>query len=204
MYRLIPPTVRLDDNFIKEFIKKNVEKEEMQMAHLIKEWWFDPDSFKVIGDKIYHVPKLKKSPMLVSIMLCHLYGEKNSSKFKLGWVPLIHQVLAGNIFNWAHILSANLKQEVQKSQEAPPGYYPGFFMSSYLVDAICVVTPFPLLAWSWSPSEEAIHLYCSKMWEINCKNYFYDICNFFMIPLHFLLKNLPAPRFSQEAMDAIK
>jgi hypothetical protein len=77
-------------------------------------------------------------------------------------------------------------------------------MSSYLVDVICAVTPFHLLAWSWSPSEEPIHLYCSKMWEINCKNHFYDICNFFMIPLHLLLKNLPAPRFSQEAMNAIK
>jgi len=69
------------------------------MAHLIKEWWFDPDSFKVVGDKIIHVPKLNKAPMLVSIMLCCLYGEKNPSKFKLDWVPLIHQVLAGKIFN---------------------------------------------------------------------------------------------------------
>jgi hypothetical protein len=99
-------------------------------------------------------------------MLCHLYGEKYSFKFKLSWVPLIHQVLTGNIFNWAHILSANVKQEVQKSQEAPPGYCPGFFMYAYLVDVVCAVTPFPLLAWRWSPSEVAIHLYCSKMWEI--------------------------------------
>jgi len=72
MYRLSPPIVKLDEIFIKEFIKEKVEKEEMQMTHLIKEWWFNPDSFKVIGDKIYHVTKLKKSPMLVVIMICHL------------------------------------------------------------------------------------------------------------------------------------
>jgi hypothetical protein len=118
MYKLSQPTINLDDNFINKFIKEKFKKEEMQMAQLIREWWFDPDSFKVIGDKMYHVTRLKKSPMLVSIILCRLYGEKNPSRFKLGWVPLIHQVLAGNIFNWAHILSANLKQEVQKCQES--------------------------------------------------------------------------------------
>jgi hypothetical protein len=62
MYKLIPPTVRLDDNFIKDFIKKNVEKEELQMVDLIKEWWYDPNSFKIIGDKIYPVPRLKNPP----------------------------------------------------------------------------------------------------------------------------------------------
>jgi hypothetical protein len=37
IYKLIPPIFRLDVNFIKEFIKKNVEKEEVQMDKLIKE-----------------------------------------------------------------------------------------------------------------------------------------------------------------------
>jgi hypothetical protein len=164
MYKLSPPIVRLDDNFIKEFIKKNVKEEEVQIPDLIKEWWYDPNSFKIMGDKMYLVPRLKKSPMLVAIMLCHLYGEKNSTKFKLSWVPLIHQVLTRKVFNWSHILSANIKQEVQKVSGSPSRIYClGFFMSSYLVDVVCVVTPFPLLGWSWSPSKEAVHLCCSKM-----------------------------------------
>jgi hypothetical protein len=79
-------------------------------------------------------------------MLCHLYGEKDNSKFKLSWVPLIHQVLKEGVFNWAHILSANIKQEVQKYQEAPPRYCFGLFMSGYLTDVVCEVTHFPLLA----------------------------------------------------------
>jgi hypothetical protein len=48
--------------------------------------------------------------MLVAIMLCRLYGEKDASKFKLGWVPIIHQVTKEEVFNWEHILSANIKQ----------------------------------------------------------------------------------------------
>jgi hypothetical protein len=90
MYKLGPPKVCLDDNFIKSFIEKEVEKEEMQMGDLIREWWHDSNSFKIIADKIYPIPRLKKPPMLVAIMLCHLYGENDSFKFKLGWVPLIH------------------------------------------------------------------------------------------------------------------
>jgi hypothetical protein len=68
------------------------------MVDLIREWWYDPNSFKVIGDKVYPIPRLNKSPMLVAIMLCLLYGEKDSSKFKLSWVPLIHQVLTEEYF----------------------------------------------------------------------------------------------------------
>jgi len=37
IYNLIPPIFTLDVNFIKEFIKKNVEKEEVKMDKFIKE-----------------------------------------------------------------------------------------------------------------------------------------------------------------------
>jgi hypothetical protein len=124
------------------------------MGDLIRDWWHDPSAFKIISDKIYPIQRLKKPPMLVSIMLCRLYGEKDSLKFKLGWVPLIHHILKGKIFNWAHILSANIQQEVKKSQEAPLRIFPRFFMSGYLIDAVCAVTPFPLLSWNWSLSQD--------------------------------------------------
>jgi hypothetical protein len=38
MYKLTPCTVKLDENFMKKFIKEKVEKGEMQMEHLIKQW----------------------------------------------------------------------------------------------------------------------------------------------------------------------
>jgi hypothetical protein len=62
----------------------------MKMGDLIREWWHDSNPFKLLSEKIYPFPILKKPPMLVAIMLCHIYGEKYSSNFKLGWVPLIH------------------------------------------------------------------------------------------------------------------
>jgi hypothetical protein len=102
MYNLDIPTFCLDDNFIKNFIQKVVEKEELQMVDLIREWWNDHNSFKIIGDKIYPIPRLKKPPMLVSIMLCRLYGEKDSFKFKLGWFPFISRwkSVATHLFRW--------------------------------------------------------------------------------------------------------
>jgi hypothetical protein len=77
-------------------------------------------------------------------------------------------------------------------------------MSGYLIDVVCVVTPFPLLSWNWSPSQDPIHMHCSKLWEVNCKDHFYEVCNHFMIPLYMDLKNQPTPRFTQEAMNTIK
>jgi hypothetical protein len=60
------------------------------------------------------------------------------SRFKLEWVPLIHQVInKGTIFNWAVILSNNLKKQVEKIITTPPGFIPQFFMSGYLLDAVC-------------------------------------------------------------------
>jgi hypothetical protein len=77
-------------------------------------------------------------------------------------------------------------------------------MSGYLIDAVCAKTPFPMMCWNWSISHDPIHVYCSKLWAINFKNYFYEICDNFMSPLYILLKNQTTPRFTQEAMDAIK
>jgi len=83
MYKLIPPTVCLDDNFMKNFIEKEVVGEEMQMVDLIREWWDDSNALKIIVNKIYSIPILKRPPMLVATILFRLYGEKYYFKFKL-------------------------------------------------------------------------------------------------------------------------
>jgi hypothetical protein len=109
MNKIHVPIVYLDDIYIKKFIQKEVDGEYIQTEDLIRNWWHDPNSFKVIGDKIYHVPRLRNPSKMTDIILCCLYGEKDNSEFKLSWVNLIHQVLKEGVFNWAHILSANIK-----------------------------------------------------------------------------------------------
>jgi hypothetical protein len=58
-------------------------------------------------------------------------------------------------------------------------------MSAYIMDAICFMTPFPLMNWSWNITcPEPIHEYHSELWEENAKNSFYEICHFVVIPMH--------------------
>jgi hypothetical protein len=109
--------------------------------------------------------------MMVAIMLCRLYGKKDTSKFKSGWVPLIHCVLKEKVFNWAYILSANIKQEVQKSQEAPPRYCPGFFMFGYLTNVVYAITPFSLLAWNDLPLKKQFSFTILKYGQSIVKKY---------------------------------
>jgi hypothetical protein len=47
---------------LKVSFRRKLRGEEMQMDDLIREWWHDPNSFKIIGDQTYHVPRLKKPP----------------------------------------------------------------------------------------------------------------------------------------------
>jgi hypothetical protein len=56
-------------------------------------------------------------------------------------------------------------------------------MSAYIMDVVCYMTPFPLMSWSWNPAcEEPIHVYHSKLWEENVKDFFYEICHYVVIP----------------------
>jgi hypothetical protein len=48
MYKLKSKEVSLDEIFLEEFEAKEVNGENIQMDDLIREWWYDPPSFKLI------------------------------------------------------------------------------------------------------------------------------------------------------------
>jgi hypothetical protein len=53
------------------------------------------------------------------------------------------------------------------------------------MDAICSMTPFPLMRWSWTPAEdEPIHVYHAKLWENKAEHFAYEFFNWVMVPLH--------------------
>jgi hypothetical protein len=65
------------------------------------------------------------------------------------------------------------------------------------MDAVCFLTPFPLMSWSWTPSEaEPIHIYHSKLWEEKASDFVYEIFNWVMVPLHVTIFGHPPPRIS--------
>ena len=70
-------------------------------------------------------------------------------------------------------------------------------MSTYIMDAICFKTSFPLMNWSWTPIvTEPIHIYHSKLWEENAKDCSYEICHNVVIPIHEAIYGHPPSRIS--------
>jgi hypothetical protein len=120
------------------------------------------------------------------MMLCKLFGKKNPCHFPAEWVPFLEEVLEGYSFNWSKILSDNIDKEVSDYKSARSQGQPvAFYMSAYIMDAICFMTPFPLMNWGWNITYlEPIQEYHSELWEENEKKSFYKICHFVVIPMH--------------------
>jgi hypothetical protein len=142
----------------------------------------------------------------VAMMLCRLFERKDPCHFHADWTTFLEEVSEGCSFNWHKILSDNLTKEVAKYKEAKSKGKPvSFYMSSYIMDAICFMTPFPLMNWSWNVScLEPVHKYHSALWEENAKDLFYDVCHYVIIPLHKIFFGCEPPRISDAIIENLK
>ena len=78
-------------------------------------------------------------------------------------------------------------------------------MSAYIMDAICYVTHFPLMNWSWNITcPKPIHEYHSALWEENAKDTFYEIFHFIIIPMHKMFYGCEPPHISKLVSENIK
>ena len=97
-------------------------------------------------------------------MFCRLYGSTKCSLFKAKWVLVAHHILlTGDSFNWAHVLSLNLRDEIEKNQKTSTNQKPTFYMSGFVMDAFCATSPFPDLNWNWNKNCASVHIYFSDM-----------------------------------------
>jgi hypothetical protein len=103
----------------------------------------------------------------VAMMLCRIFGNKSPTHFPAEWVPLLHEAPKGYTVNWNKILLDNLAKDIIEYQTVRSSGRPvAFYMSTYIMDAICFATPFLLMNWSWNPTcIEPIDEYHSKLWE---------------------------------------
>jgi hypothetical protein len=70
-------------------------------------------------------------------------------------------------------------------------------MSAYIMDAVCSMTPFPLMSWAWNPvQEKPVHEYHDKLWENKADKFIYEIFNWVMVPLHITIFGRSPPRIS--------
>jgi hypothetical protein len=95
----------------------------------------------------------------VAMLLCRVFGKKKPCHFPPEWVPFLEEASEGYSFNWDKILSDNIAKEILDYRAARAQGQPvAFYMSVYLMDAICFMTPFPMMNWSWNITcPESIH-----------------------------------------------
>jgi hypothetical protein len=95
-------------------------------------------------------------------------------------------------------LSDSLASEITEYQiKKAKGQSNSFFMSSSIMDATCFMTPFLLMGWRWTPDNvEPIHIYHSKLWEDKVKDFFHEICNWVVVPIHIAIFGHPPPIIS--------
>jgi hypothetical protein len=115
--------------------------------------------------------------MYVAMMVSRLYGKEDTAHFFLPLVPLIHTVAEGFTFDWANFLCDSLASRITEYREQKvSGKASSFFMSAYIMNVVCFLTPFPLMSWSWTQTnEQPIHEYHSKLWEDKAKEFFCEI-----------------------------
>jgi hypothetical protein len=90
---------------------------------------------------------------------------------------------------------ANRVTEYREQKES--GKASSFFMSAYIMDAICSMTPLPLMGWGWTPVEDkTIHVYHEKLWENKAEKFTYEIFNWVMVPLHIAIFGHLPPHIS--------
>jgi len=176
-----------------EFEKQECIQYDKSYPYMIKSWWGYREKFRANAHGVYATTSLYTHMIYVAMILCRLFGRKSPTHFPVEWVLIMHEVAKGYAFNWAKILSDNLAKEIteyklvkSKGKPAP------FYMSTYIMDAISFITPFPLMNWRWTPTNaEPIHFYHSKMWEDKAKDFFYEICHHVVVLVHIDLYGFP-------------
>ena len=133
--------------FLEEFKEKECIQYDKTMPGLIKDWVSCTAKFRVNDQGIYSIASLEPQYKYVAMMTCRLFGREDTSHFFVAWVPLMFRVAEGFSFNWAKILSDSLANWVTEYWEQKASGRPSsFFMSAYLMDAICSMKPFPLMS----------------------------------------------------------
>jgi hypothetical protein len=142
-YTLVPNFV-YNATFLVDFNKKECDQYGKNLPDLIKDWYSRPDNFRVDSHGIYLVSALEPHIMYIAMMMCRLHGKKDTTHFFLQWVPIMHTVAEGYSFDWARILSDRLVKEITTYQSLEAKGKPTkFFMSTYIMDVVYSMTPFP-------------------------------------------------------------
>ena len=101
------------------------------------------------------------------------------------------------------MLSLELKIYIQEYKKATIRKKSNFFFSAFIYDILCAEFEYPNLGWKCSFSAPPLPIYYSELWDTNYAPRFYDICQYFLGTIYFLIFKKEAPAFSPEATGLI-
>jgi hypothetical protein len=128
----------------KKLYGKLLSELELIPKYLFPKWYKLDKKLKYQIKGRYPTTNLRKPYQYMVTMLCMLYGEPNATQFPLSYMPLIYFCAnVGASFNWADILSKNLKNAISAITQAQPGNFPSFHMDSYLLEIMCIAHKYP-------------------------------------------------------------
>ena len=195
MYHLPEPEKIYNKDFVEKFAAENEVPSEP-----IRDWRQNPAKHKHESSGKYSVDSLASPYCYAGIMMCRLWGLHYSANFDIEMVPLMEAAVNSFIMDWATILSDKLVvavRDFRAKSRVTERKIPPFYYSAYIMDTFCFNFEFPILGWRWTAQDPSpIHLYHQKLWKSSYKDHLYQICNGFMVPIHYSIFDRPIPKIS--------
>lgn len=131
MYHFLEPKAIMDSYFYATNIY-------MSTKDIVKGWVKEPSKFQQTTTNTYKTKSFRRAYQLLVILACNFYSQQSTETFPEGWEVLLNQVLnEGKSFNWLDLLAQQLKFVVANIQNSLKGRQARFYLSPYLLDAIC-------------------------------------------------------------------
>ena len=198
MYHLPEPELVYNRAFVEKFVKENESPSE-----LLRDWRQNPAKHKHESSGKYSNASLASPYCYAGIMMCRLWGFHDSANIITDMIPLMEAAVNSIIMDWATILSDKLVIAIREFRDktiVTERKIPPFYYSAYIMDTLCYNSEFPVLGWRWTTQDPTpIHLYHRQLWKSAYKDHLYQICNGFMVPIHYSIYDRPIPRISYEA-----
>ncbi len=198
MYHLPEPQATYNKQFMEKFVKENPD-----LAETTKDQSRRDEPLKKDKHGMQSTGSLTSPYCFAAAMLFRIFGMPDINKFSSEWLPLLDAATNTTIVDWAKILSDNLVTGIvsyRSKRAVARRIYPPFYLSAYIMDAICYVSKFPVMGWKCMTKDPLpIHVYHKELWDSQFTPYFYQICHGIMFPLYKMLYDKYPPRCSPEA-----
>ena len=182
MYCLKEAYIKVSSKWLKQ------KSESIYLFTILKGWLFE-GHFRTKSATIeWKTSKFRKSVQIIVIFLSRVSQRKDGSTFPEKWISIIYQIITSvETLNWGELISSNLDNQLKKVHKEHQ-----FYMSTYLMNVMCVSLEFPSLGWKWESNFPLIHVFCKMLWEKNIRrvmrwyatNYFWHCIKYFLVKKH--------------------